>query len=801
MTGFSRLMLCTAITGTMFAMPHLAQAQDSEAESRTTRTLDMVVVTARKSEENLQTTPVAVTALSADAILDAQVADVSDLQRTAPGLVIAQGGASTSGFAFVSIRGQGNLQPILANDPAVGTYIDGVYVARPSVGLTDLQDIQRIEVLRGPQGTLFGRNTTGGAINIISNDPVLGEFSGQVKGELGSDNYKAASATINVPLTERLAWRTNYSFRKRDGFGNSQVTGRDVLDVNTNFIRSKLKYEGDSWSLVLSGDYNKMEDEGSGIQLAAVNTALVPAPFQPGLLASLHTKDNWWDTYALGTTQATGTEDLPADIQAMYGVAPYNNLEVYGTSAKLDIELGDWAFQSTTSWRHSENEGLTDTDSSPVPLLATFAGSNSEYFSQEFQVSGNLTDRLSVISGGYYGREAGYEYSRSQIFGGLLRDSNADVVNKTFGVYAQGYYSITDDLRLMGGYRHTWDERDSFLHNAQVLGLPYDAPVARTPYGINCTVDADTPPTATDCTKTQLATFDYPAWALGLDWQATPSLFVYAKTSSASKAGGWNLRAGGLPAFAPEKVKDVEFGFKADTLQQRLRFNAALFHTWKSQNQAIVNDFVPGIGVTQYIQNNGDVRIWGLETELVFLPWEGMEVTGNLSVMDGEYKSGSFQEIQVIAGSGCTNSDNVVDGCVVDLSDTPLIQFPKSQFNLSAKQVFELAGGELSVLGSWSYVDEQHYSAVKPADEQPDAVKMQYAEENALGLVDSYNLFNARVAFRPQDRNFEVAAFIRNIGNEKYLTRRFPDVYRQLGIATEFAGEARHWGVSLSYDF
>ncbi|MDB5686804.1 MAG: TonB-dependent receptor, partial [Rhizorhabdus sp.] len=720
-TAFAR----TLLGGTALLLSQQAMAQEAEQTG-----VEDIVVTARRTEESLQTTPVAVTALSDRALVQAQVKDVSDLQRTAPSLVIAKGGASTTGFAFVAIRGQGNLQPILANDPAVGTYIDGVYVARPSVGLTDLQDIQRLEVLRGPQGTLFGRNTTGGAVNIISKDPEPDKFSGQVKGEVGSQANRSVGLTLNIPLVDRLAFRINYNFRDRDGYGKSLTTGLPILDVNSHFVRAKLKYEGDTFDVVLSGDYNRMKDHGSGIQLSAVNPALVPAAFQPAMLASLHTSARWWDSYSLGTTAAAATNVLPADVQALYGVKPFDRLKVYGFSGTINVDLGALKLKSISAWRHSENVGLADTDGSPAPTLATFAGSKSDYASQELQISGDVTDALSFIAGGYYGHEDGTEYSRSQIFAGRLRDSTADVVNKTFGLFAQAYYDITDTLRAAGGFRYTWDKRDSVLHNAQVLGLPYDAVVAGTPFGINCTVKADSPPTATTCNQTQRVDFDYPAWTFGLDWQATSDLFVYAKTSAAAKAGGWNLRAGGLPAFAPEKVRDVELGAKSDLFDHHVRLNAALFHTWKKGNQAVVNAFAPGIGVTQYIQNNGDVRIWGLESELTVIPWTGMELGGNMSLMDGKYRKGSFQETQIIAGSGCTNPAGVANGCVVDLSDLPLIQLPKRQFNLSARQTFELPDGDLSVQGSWAYVSSQHYNTVKAAVQQSAAAKAQYAVEN-----------------------------------------------------------------------
>ncbi|MBB3981963.1 iron complex outermembrane receptor protein [Sphingobium fontiphilum] len=783
--------LAAAMAQPVFAQP----AQSGAGEG-----IQDIVVTARRTEESLQTTPIAVTALTPEALATAKVENVVDLQRTAPGLVIGRGSAGGDGIVFVAIRGQGNLQPILANDPAVATYIDGIYIPRPSTGMTDIQDVQRLEVLRGPQGTLFGRNTTGGAINIVTNDPD-DQLSGAFKAEFGNYSTLGAQANINVPLADGLAIRLSGAMTDRDGYGYNLATKRDVADNNSKFLRGKIKYEGDSWDLTLSGDWNRQTNHGQQIALWAFNPAIIPAAFQPGLTAGLLTKDRWWGNTVTGTSIPATIGSLTPEAQALYGVKPFNTLEVYGFSATLNFELNDLNFKSITGYRHSMNYGQNDTDGTAVPLLATFAGSSSYYISQEFQLSGNITDSLSFITGAYAGKESGDEFSRSQIFGGLIRDSNADVTNKTFGLFAQAYYELTSTLRAVGGFRYTWDTRNSVLHNAQVYGLPYNVAVAGTPTGINCTVNPTEPVTATTCNQEQNAKFNYPAWNLGVDWQASDNLFIYAATRGAAKAGGWNLRAGGLPAFSPEKVKDVEAGLKVDLFDRRLRFNTAVFHTWKDDNQAIVNSFVTGIGVTQYIQNNGKVRIWGMENEITAVPWEGMTLSVNGSLQNGKYVKGSFSEIQVVAGSGCTNSAGVANGCVVDLSGLPLLQLPKKQLNISATQKIPVGGGTLAVTGAYSYVGGQHFDAVRAADQASAATKAAYDTENRLGFVPGYGIFNGRIAFQLDDPNVEVAVYGRNITNNKYLLRRFPDLYRSLGIAAAYVGQPATYGVETTFKF
>ena len=808
--------LASALVGTIAALTSTLPAQAAE----TSPVIDEVIVTARKQAESLQSTPVAVTAVTAEQLVNAQVVNAIDLQRTAPGLVVSRGTAGTSGFAFISIRGQGNLQPILANDPAVATYVDGVYIPRPSQGQTDLIDIDRVEILRGPQGTLFGRNTTGGAVNILTSDP-SNELALKLKADVGNRNYREAGFVLNAPITQNLAGRVVYNFHQDDGYGHNQTLDRDVADVESHFVRAKLRYAGEQFSVTLSGDYNKMTDQGQLVTLAAANAPLIRGalaglnalPGGAALISSIvdplqpvHDGSNWYNTYGASVRPPTIPPGptffalVPPSVQAKYSELPHDKLTAYGSGLTIDFKLADLNVKSISAYREQQNDGLIDTDGTPSPLLATFAGAKSEQYSQELQLSGDVGKRFSYILGGYWSRETGYEYSRSQLFAGAIRDSDADAKNISKGAFAQGYFDITDKLRTTAGLRYTWDTRDTDLHNSQILGLPsgFVVPVSVSPTGFNCTninilqaPVAERAALAADCSLMQHATFNYPAWTFGLDWQATDTLFMYAKTSRAAKAGGWNLRAGALPSFEPEEVTDVELGVKADWLEERLRTNLALFYSWKDQVQALKNAVVPGIGVTQFIQNNGKARIWGAELELVALPWQGMELTGALSLMDGEYESGSFTDVQVVGGQQV----------VVDQSSLPLTQLPKSQFNIGATQALPLGTGELRIHLDYSYVGKQWFNAVLPADSQPQAVKDMYAIENQFGSTPGYGLLNARIGYKFGDSGLEVAAFGRNLTDKEYLVRRFSDLYRQVGFAAEYPGEPRTYGVSLNWQF
>lgn len=799
------ILTTTALVGALGALSQIGYAQDAPAPEAQTGGIEDIVVTARRVEETLQTTPVAVTALNSQSMERSQINTIADVQQAAPSLVIMRGTGSTSGFASVSIRGQGALAPIISNDPAVATYIDGVYIARVAQGLTDLNDLERFEVLRGPQGTLFGRNTTGGALNIITKNPT-DRFEGEVSGKVGNYSYKEFGATLNVPLAEGLAARVTYNFKDHNGYGENPTLGTSAGDQKSHFVRGKVRYEGSGFNVTLSGDYNKLSGSIAQMsQLSGINTAIIAPsnPFYPAAVAALHTKANWYKTYSGGTsTIAPGSASaatfalLPPDVQAMYGALPFYKLTAYGFGGTINIELGAFNLKSITAYRYTNTDALNDTDSTAAPILATFGGLNSKAYSEELQLSGDITDSLRFIAGGYWSRETGSEYSRSQIFGGLLRNSLADAKNITKGLYAQVYYDISEKLRAVGGFRYTWDTRDTALHNQQILGLAPDFPGV-SPSGFNCNNNNISPTLpnaaalAAACNQEQHKNFSYPAWTAGLDWQATDDLFFYAKTSAAAKAGGWNTRAGALPAFKPEKVKDVEGGVKATWLDNRLRTNVAVFHSWKTGNQAIVNAVVPVIGLTSFTQNNGDVRIWGAEFEGIVVPWQGMEISGNLSLLDGKYKKGSFSEVQIVGGVPIT----------VDLSDLPLVQLPKRQFSIGATQTFQTDNGEWAFRADYAYVSSQRFNVAKPADQQSQAVKNQFAAENALNLFPGYGLINGRISYKLDNPNVEMSIFGRNLAGKKYLARRFGDLYRQIGFAIENVGDPMTWGIGLKWKF
>jgi iron complex outermembrane receptor protein len=813
MIDFKDVIRVGLLTSASVLIPVSAYAQSNASEPATSEAatppqsgrIQEIIVTARRQSESQQKVPVAVTSLDSAALTTAQVTEIADLQRTAPGIVIATGSPSASGFALVAIRGQGQLDAATSVDPKVATYIDGVYIARPSQGQVGLFDLDSAQILRGPQGTLFGRNTTGGAIVLTTVDPQK-DFS--VKATAGYGNYDewSAAGVVNVPLGEQFAFRIGYEHRQHDGYGRNPILDRPANDLKSDALRAKLRWDapGGDFSAILAGDYNRQSDHGQQLLLSSVNPQAGAGgpPFSLGgpLAPFIQTSSNFYDTYS-GGWSANANFVNPAQ-------RPADALKTYGGSLTLNGRIGSLDVKSISAYRYSNNVGFIDLDGTPVPLLASESGYKSQAYSEELQVSGDISSKIKFISGLYWSHEKAREYSLFQAFGfakdgaapvpptvngyagpgtvinGYVGLNDGDVFNDTFGIYAQGYLQITDKLRASAGLRWTFDQRKVQLHNLNVVGAPGNAGpyIAFGATGAvvlpNCAIVPDSGNLA-NCTQTETAKFNYPAYTAVLDYQAAEGLFVYAKTSRAAHSGGFNLRVGSVPAFSPDTLTDVEFGFKADMLDRHLRVNLDVFHSWGKKTPISISKSVNGVS-TQYLANAGDEQIDGIEAEIIARPWRGMELNGNMALFEGSYDRGTYVDL------------------LGDHSQSPLIQLPHFQFNVGGTQTVPMGRGNLILHLDYSHVSSQFYGY-----ELTTGVGATNGAATANQLFENpgYGVLNGRVAFHFEDTGVELALWGRNLTGKQYNVNTFANLYTSLGVATNYAGEPRTYGFTVSYKF
>jgi iron complex outermembrane receptor protein len=748
--------------------------------------LEEIVVTARKASESLQTTPVAVSAFTTATLSQQQIFQVDDLQRAAPDVAIGGGGTGPSTIVYLAIRGEGQNSPNSASDNASGVYVDGVYIGRPIVGNQGFLDVGHVEVLRGPQGTLFGRNTTGGALTVTSNQPT-DKFEGHVSLGYGNYNSKLAEFVVNVPIDDQLSTRFALRWNKHDPYylNPGQGGGQDgVLHDYTG--RASIKWTPTDIPLVvaLAVDTNDLKDTGTPSELVAFNNAL---PFAPFIKPITGIDPN---TYVGDYTRTHGDPKTgdPAIDQL------YNVNKATGFALNVDFDIGASHVKFITGYRQSATADSQDLDATPVPIASFVSQYRQHQFSEELQISGKI-DKFDLIGGVYHFNEGGTEDSDSVILPFL----QPYALTRNYGVFQadsragflQTNYHVTDTVRITAGYRYTWDRRDLDRHG--LLNASAADPA--------CGVGDGTPlygslrSSGLVCNEPHEAQFSYPAWTIGADWQVTDQLFAYVKSSKADMAGGFNTRP--VPptatfAFAPESNKDVEVGLKADLLDRHLRTNVALFHAWQANVQRVVNSvFLNSLGVqtlTQYVANSGKSETYGAELEITALPWTGMEMSLSAAYLHAAYVNGTFKETQIVGGVPV----------VVDRSGEPVPQAPKYTLGFSATQTVPMPFGNLQFHGDWSYRADTYYTYDTPAPGRPDIAQWNIA--NNYGFVPSYSLLNAKISLNLDHPNVGIDIWGRNLASRHYYTQLF-NQYTGLGVAEFFQGDPRTFGVTATYNW
>ena len=800
------LFLTSTVLAAGLVISGAAQAQSVPAAEETADQggIAEIIVTARKSSENIQSVPVAVTALSADDLASKQVFEVTDLARTAPSLTISTGGTGPASIVYLAIRGQAQNSPNSLSDSSVGIYMDGVYVARPIVGNLGFLDMASAEVLRGPQGTLFGRNTTGGALNLTSNRPG-DEYEAMLKVGFGNYNYQSIEGMVNAPVSEAVGLRIAGRYGKRDGYFQNDKIGYPQGSIDKDLVlRGTLVVAPVESNLKLTviADFVRYADDGNATAVAAINPAVLSLPAYGAFINSEFARfvssaqlpaftaanSKWTDTFSRPQTGDSQIDTLQ------------NNNEVDAIAGTLEWDLGGVSIKSITAYRKSFTDDSLDLHGFPssvnpfTPFLPNATSGfistyNNEQFSEEVQLSGSL-GALDWQTGVYYFKESGDEQSRAFILGGVQSARTlSEYSSRSTGAFAQFNYNVTDALRLTGGIRYTWDKRTIDRQSTDNWRKPDNLEV--------CTVGPNSGRTAeaATCTDPRSASFKYPAWTLGADYRVSDQLFLYAKTSGASMSGGFNSRFVPAPftqQFNPEKVRDAEVGFKGDFLDRRLRTNMAFFLAKQSNVQRIVNALV-GTTLTQFVTNTGKVDAKGFEFEGTALPWDGMELTGSLSYLDAKYVRGSRTE----------NQGTALAPVLVDRSGEPVTQAPKWTWNLGATQTFPTSFGAVSLHADYAYIADRAMDAATAktlaqggTQANIDAV----AIGNAASIVKGYGLLNGRIAINLDSPDIELAFWGRNLTNQAWFTNVF-NGYTGLGATVQFQGAPRTYGATATIKF
>ncbi|GAA4864463.1 TonB-dependent receptor [Luteimonas vadosa] len=602
----------------------VAFAQDAErAEAgRQATTLDAIKVTARKREETIQDVPVAVTAFTPEMIDKLNVEDIGDLDAQVPNLTIYAARGSTS-TVTAYIRGVGQADPLWGVDPGVGIYLDDVYIARPQGALLDVFDVGRIEVLRGPQGTLYGKNTIGGAIKYISRG-LPRDFEGFGSVTVGNYNRLDAKAAIGGPIggeDSGLRGRIAVASLNRDGYGENLFTDQPVSDKEINALRLNLgAYAGDDFDIQFALDW--MDDQ-SGVRGAKM---LAPNRFTP--------------TYP----------PLDDRYDVRNGMPNVNDTTMKGGSATVNWRPNeDWALKYVIARRESDTETNIDFDTTPAKIADVKAFYSDSQVSNELQANFDGGGRARGVMGLYYFNGDAGGRVLNNFFGLVFGDTQGVVNTKSFAVYADWTFDLTSRLKLDVGARYTDEEKHAVAYN-----IGYTDATFTRPNGV----------VAANFDKT--VSFENVSPKVSLDYQVTPDIMVYASASRGFKSGGYNIRANttavprsGEP-FDDEVVDSYEIGSKMAFLDQTLFLNLAAFHNqYKDIQLSVFTQYVDANGNPQFFgdfTNAGKGTVNGLEVEYQWLPTANWLVSGNLAWLDAEYDEFLSRGVDISDSQRFTNA-------------------------------------------------------------------------------------------------------------------------------------------------
>lgn len=685
--------------------------------------LEEVTVTAQHRTESLQETQISISAFTANTLQELGVSNGLDLFGHVPNMNVQEYAGGRSGLSY-SLRGIVNGETLVTFDPGVSVYIDSVLLAKNVGGVLDVMDLERVEVLRGPQGTLYGRNTMGGAINYISKKPV-DEFEGYLKGTAGNYDTWNARGMLNVPLlgadnalgelNMRVAGAT---LNRNEGIQHNKYKApegqpqppSDLGTIDRNIVAVQLQWKPrDDLSVLYATDITRIDETPYTVWVTYGG-----GPFAPYVESdeSDYPKNGYWD--------------YPN---------PVAHTSVDGQGLTIAWDVSDtMTVQSITGYRRMENRGGTDSDGTPLPIISTLDVQRFESLSQEFRLTGSLMDsQLEYTTGLFFWDENGDVYNTVTQSG---QPNSGNTVgkysNKSWAAYGQTTYHLTDKWDLTGGLRYTYEDRD--MNKAAPIGLTpplwYDNWVKMP--GVEDTIF----PKASD-------DFDNVSWLASVGYQWTDEVMSYAKVSTGFTSGGFNVRVQSREAFEKgfdeETLTSYELGLKS-AWAGKYTANLALFFSDYSDKQINVFDRVTLGNVLQ----NADAEIYGLELDTL------AQLTENWQVGLGwGYLHPKFTDFVNPQGEDITDTSNFTYA-------------PHNTANGHVMYERPLDYGVFSARVDWTYRDNMYFLLAKP-------------EPNSS---DAFSLFNARVSLSdikgPGHTTMNVSLWGKNLADEGYWVNGVP---------------------------
>ncbi|HSX55088.1 MAG TPA: TonB-dependent receptor [Sphingomonas sp.] len=737
----SRLLRGALLAGTLLAAPAFAQETAPEPASDQDGIRE-IVVTAQKRVQNAQDVPIAITALGGDDLASAGVTDTEDLKAAVPSLNIT---TAAGGFGLPRIRGIGATGQGPGIENPVAVYVDGVYYGAAFGVLQQLFDVEQVAVLKGPQGTLFGRNATGGLIQVSTLNPEY-EFGG--KAQIGYGNYETLNGAFFVTggLSKTLALSVSGQYEKREeGFAKNIFTGNDIGQGDSWSGRAKLLWEpGEATRIVLAGDFNGRD-------------AAEPAFRQ-------------FSRNALGQILAGSERDIVADVD------PVLRARQWGASLLISQELGNVDLKSVTAYRRSTLRTLFDPDGTTQPRIRVDNNNYDTQFTQEINLISQGDGPFKWVLGAFYmDNDAGQDPGRTT---GLFTFGNNGYSDDIYAVrvksisgFAELTYGLSPSTNLTGGLRYTSDDRSYESYQVDYNG--------------------NTGVTTTSPTTTGQNTFNKLSWRLSLDHRFSPELLMYASYNRGFRGGTYNPRGSLTSVLQPETVDAYEVGFKSDLADRKLRINAAAYYY--DQDAVQVQQVIAGRNNTY---NANGAEIYGIDADITWQPTSTVRIFGGVGYTHARYKDFTQAVISypyplaagfvIPPGQTClgTNGNPFTQlggNCLLigDLSGAEMQNTPKFTASLGGNFDIPTQIGKFTIAGNYYYNDGFVGS--------PDGRVRQGA----------YNLVDASLTWKPNDGSIYVRVWGKNLTDDFYRTQLSATNAGDNGTS----GTPRTYGVTVGFDF
>ena len=719
--------------------PALAQGADDDVA------IEEIIVTAQKRTQSLQKVAISVTVLGADEIRESRIYRMDEIGARTPGFNVTLFSVGQPGL---TMRGIGSNEDGAGGDNSVAVFLDGVYMARGASQVFDLFDLERVEILRGPQGTLYGKNVIGGAVNIVTSKP-SDEFRVRGQGTVGNFNRIDLKAMASGPLSDNVLAKFAFSSRDRDGHTISLSTGNDVMDENTTSARAQLLFIlGDAAEFLISADYSRDRLAGD---------ARIPIGGTAGPVADA----------------AGGGVNNPRN--SLSDVDGLSERDLWGIHGTLEWDTGLGRLTSITAFRRTDFDwvtdplGLTDLNGiAPFFILGTLDGDDkstetSKQFSQEIRLASTEGQRLTWVGGLYYLHEnavrveivqpvvdisnvLGFPLGTVPPFQSLNIFDQKNILD-SFAVFGEATFAVTDKLNVTGGLRYTNEKKNYDFEGAGTI-----APVGSTLNELFII----------DVSKQ----WDALTWKAGVDYAASGDVLFFASVTRGFKSGGFQ---GQPPSeefasqpFDPEFAIDYELGVKSQWMDDRVRLNISGFYIDYTDLQIAQFIATPTNPVGNFTTlNAGKATIWGFEAEWIFRPAPWVEFSGSYGYLNTEVKE--FGNDAAAIGENLANS-------------------PKHSLSVSVDMNRPVGeNGTISMHWNFRHISESN-------DDIPAA---------AITAIPAYTVVDTRLTYTLDDRNLDISFWAKNLFDETYRLQ----VFDVAGSGFALFAPPRMWGFTVSWRY